>query len=277
MRLLLVVSSFSFGIARAQEQPPPGPTKTQQPPRLGRGGATFDSTATLDAMAQELTLDDQQHGQIKVLFDEHDKTMQELQAQIVQSPEDMAKLADLRKELETARQGGDRDQMIKMAEKFREFRKESDNKSMPIRAKMAEAREQLRTGIIGVLRDDQKKKFDAAWETHVTKTHRGYSGRLRNAQSLRAIVFRLRDMTSDQKTRIDEFFAQYKAMEGDPNNKPDVKAKAERKLYDDVLGALTTEQREKVESQLSGRPRARGPMLPGQGGAPEPPATSQPT
>jgi hypothetical protein len=229
-------------------------------------------------MSKDLTLDDMQAGQIKVMFDQHDKTFQELQEQLAQRPEDTAKMAALREELKVARESGDRDQMLQISEKFREFRKESDNRSIPIRGKMAEAREQLRTGIIGVLRDDQKKKFDELWETNVTRTARGYQGRMRNPQSLRAMVSRLKDMSSTQKTQVDEFFALYKATIDDPNNKPADRTMAEKRLFDQVLNALTPEQREKVESQLIGRRgrRESGEGRPGEAPDAPPPPTSQP-
>ena len=108
------------------------------------------------------------------------------------------------------------------------------------------------------MRDDQKEKFEKFWVDWTTS--RRPAGPVRSPQALKAMVDKLADLTADQKKQIEEAFAGFKKIvrEDVKEDSPEYRRRT-RQLYEDVMKALTPEQREKISAQLrEGRPDRGG-------------------
>jgi hypothetical protein len=229
---------------------------------FGRGGPRFDPKVELERMTEHLTLDEAQQAGIGKLLEAHGQKLQELRGQFGGGGEMMEKFQAAREAMRDARESGDEAQIAEAQKNMDQLREEARAAMEPARKAREEAQKSLHDGIVAQLRDDQKEKFETHWQERMARQGPGgFRGQMRSPAALKSIVDRLEDLSTEQKTQIEQLFTTFqdesrKAPESDlpgtpPNN-------LNRKLFEDVLNVLTPGQRERVERQLAGRRGNRG-------------------
>jgi hypothetical protein len=268
--LALILSFLPGSRGWAQPATPPdGTSPATSRPAVGtnRDGASrmrLSPDALLGDMKTQLGLDPTQQEKSQKLLDAYQEKMQSLRASYAESAEFRAKMTNIQERMQAARLSQDHDQMVRLSEEVRAIRREQDERLMPFRKQMAQTQEELYRGLRGVLREDQLARFDMIWEDQITFSM-PYGGPRRTPQALRALVRRLPNLGDDQKSQIDQFFEQY--LTSSRGATGEAAKLLEKKLFDDVLGQLTPEQRARIERQLAGRDRPGGPPAPGDGPA----------
>jgi hypothetical protein len=252
------------GEATAPEsQTPPRDGSQESTPQRARGGDPARRAALqerriaqreaqirslVEEMKGEVNLDDAQAEQISAIMLAQEKKLIELwrALQIQSRPDLLEKNREIRQQMLEARAAGDEERMEQLRKRFdEEYLGEIGKFRRPIRRQMREIRsgKKTRLAILPLLREEQVAPFDAFWVEKVAPIQRP----LPSAESLRASLERLTDLTPVQKQRVDALFREY---ESDRLNPPEGQfgwAVVLKQLYDDVYGVLTEDQRAVVQ------------------------------
>lgn len=253
--------------AGEQKAPPKAPdVKRERPPRMMGG--------PLGAMFDELNLDAAQQDRMKEIMEEHRKREYDIRTSFRPSPEIAEKMAAIRDEMRTAREAGDQQKLAELRDSLRDIQQQRESEMQPMRDQLEQSQQLLHDDIAGMLRDDQKAEFERVWEDRMAGPM--FGGRVRTAHALRSSVKRLKGLTSEQEKKIDALFEahqkalreQAEASRGRGAERKGIETNLAqdqlvRKLYDDVLGVLTPEQRSKIEAEFKSRERVPAMHLPG--------------
>jgi len=265
---------MAVGVCLGQEKPagekkaPPQATEVQQepPPRMMGG--------PLGAMFEEMKLDAAQQDRVKEIMEEHRKREYDIRTSFRPSTEIGEKMAAIRDEMRQAREAGDQEKLVELRNSLRDIQQQREAEMQPMRDQLEKSQQQLHDDIAGILRDDQKAQFEQIWEDRMAGPM--FGGRTRGAHALRSSIKRLKGLTSEQEKKIDALFEAYQQAVREQADAPrgqGARPKAietslaqeqlVKKLYDDVLGVLSPEQREKIEAEFKSRERGQGMHLPG--------------
>jgi hypothetical protein len=253
LSVLVILAADTLCPAQA---PPVSPTPTSAPGIEKRNSRSFrpeDPTMLTERMTKELSLDAaQQEAVAKVLKDHQTHIITLRQSMQSQPTEGYDKMREIAQEMRTAREAGDTARVTELSQQMRVLREEQQARLAPMRQQMMESQERLHGDLLAVLRDDQKEGFEKLWEQQLARRP-AYRGPERSPQTLKTLVDRLPAMSLEQKQGIDQLFRRHQDAEktlekGSPAEKALV-----TKLYDDVIGVLTPDQRALLEGQLAGR------------------------
>lgn len=270
----LLISQYAMG--QSPEGAPGEPAKVEsaapnRPPARPLHG--MDPTGMLDALTTELQLDETQRQQALSLLTDYRTKQIEVRKSLRPQPEASDRTRQLLSEMRAAQQAGDKDKIKQLSDELRAIRETQNAQIAPMRQQLQDLQDTLHTDLKGILRPDQHEKFESIWEERMVR--RGsVRGRMRSPQALRTLVEKLPDVTGEQKQQIDALFKANMEAVREAGSNHVAKEKANAKLYDDVLAALTPEQRDTVNKQLEGRgrPPRKSDQPEGQpGGEPAPP------
>lgn len=119
---------------------------------------------------------------------------------------------------------------------------------------LREEEQKLHDRISGLLREDQKAKFEQYWDNQLVGRYKR-QGPTRNPRALKTFVERLPSYTSQQREYVEALFKAYQAEERDLKPGDDRKPawmKRTEKLYDEVYAVLSDEQKKAVDEKLQG-------------------------
>lgn len=261
----------------AQEPPTKGPAV---PPAASDKGnrRTFhpeDPKFLLEKMTAELKLDETQQQAVSKVLKDHMAYMNELRQSAQAQPSDgYQKMRAVSDELRAAREANDTEKVRQLSEQLRQLGQEQQARMAPLRQKMAESQEKLRSELMAALREDQKSAFEKFWDERMARRS-PYRGPERSAQTLKSMTDRLPALSAEQSKQIEQLFRQHaEAVKTSPKGSAAEKLLV-NKLYDGVMAVLTPKQRSLLESQLNGPRRstlATHPAPTPTGSNPPPPA-----
>jgi hypothetical protein len=243
-------------------QPPAGgPERGHRPQddrELGRPRLPGGWSQMLERMAKELNLDEAQLAKAETILKAQEEKSQAIYKDFVPTPEEQQKLEGLRQARREARRAGSAEEEARVAEEMRKVQEARQARLAPMQEKLVAIEKEEHDGLLAVMRDDQKEKFEIFWADWTIS--RRPAGPVRSPQALKAMTDKLADLTADQKKQIEEAFAGFKkaVREDAKEDSPEYRRRT-RQLYEDVIKALTPEQREKISAQLrEGRPDRGG-------------------
>lgn len=265
----------------AQEPPAKGPSA---PPAAAdkRNRRTFhpeDPNFLLEKMTAELKLDETQQEAVSKILKDHMASMTELRQSAQSQPsEGYQKMREVSDELRAAREANDMDKVRQLSEQLRQLGQEQQARLAPLRQKMAESQDKLRSDLITVLHDDQKSGFEKLWDERMARRS-PYRGPERSAQTLKSMTDRLPALSAEQSQQIEQLFRQHAEAAKSTKKGSAAEKLLVNKLYDGVMAVLTPQQRSLLESQLNGPRRSAlaAHPAPTPAGSNTPPPAPKPT
>lgn len=202
-------------------------------------------------LTEELKLDQEQDAAVRRIFEENRRKMDQLREQFRPAPETTERLAELRSVMWEARQSGDKDKVQEARNEMRTIQEELRQKRAPMREKREAVQKELYENLLAVMGEGQKERFEELWRQWTEP--RRFGGPMRSPRALRKVVEKLPDLTEEQEQKTEELFAKYKEAARDLEKDRSTQEKLTKKLYDEVIGLLTPQQKEAVETKLYGR------------------------
>ncbi len=234
---------------------PPTPQEVRDRMRASRTEPSM-SSGMVDRIKTELKLDASQISQIDQLVAENEKLMVALRDQMKMPPESIEAMTRLREELNKAQEANDQAKLKETGDKMQQMRTEFTERTKPVRERMTNMQNQFRDKMRGVLREDQREGFDRIW---LDRNSGDMRSRMRqNPRMLKAMVDRVPELTSEQKTQIDDLFKQHNEAEKGLKDRA-AREQASQRIYDAVMTILTPAQRAELDSRMSGRRDAKKP------------------
>jgi Spy/CpxP family protein refolding chaperone len=212
----------------------------------------------LERMTKELNLDEAQRAKAETILKAQEEKSQAVYKDLMPTPEEQQKLEGLRQARREARRAGNAEEEARVAEEMRKVQQARQARLTPMQERLAAIEKEEHDSLLAVMRDDQKEKFEKFWADWMTS--RRPAGPVRSPQALKAMIDKLANLTAEQKKQIEEAFAGFKktVREDVKEDSPEYRQRT-RQLYEDVMKALTPEQREKILAQLrEGRPDRGG-------------------
>lgn len=270
----LVLFVFSCACI-AQETPTSGPSgkaekadKSADRETRGRMGRSLsglgNSRVLKEKMTKRLALDEGQQAEFDRLLEAYEAEYRKIRSEFGQTPEYREKMLAVRDAMREARESGDKQKMDDATQRAAKLRDEHRARKEAAGERMESAKRELHDNVLSTLRDDQKVEFEKLWSEYFARRERQRSP-ARNPAALRAMISRLDDVTPEQKERIEAFYKQHRSDEQDLITRlrsadrkldrakvTDEREKIRKKLFDNVLAVLTTEQRKKIEARLNG-------------------------
>ena len=244
-----------------------------------RAGVQF-AEQLRDAVKADLKLDETQQPAVSKLFEDHLVALRklgEVEPDKAPSEEAAAKLRDLERQVQEARDKGDREQARELARQLRELR---DQAQGPKAAEVTRREDELIKAVSAVLKDDQVAQFQKLAQKLRAQSAGGGPG-MRLMRGVRQALTQL-ELSDEQRTSIGKTVRETVRGATQPGGEPldeaklleRVRADLEKEVGAELAGKFTTaleKAMQEVQAQDEGatsRPaRKRGPG----NDAPEPP------
>ncbi len=227
----------------------------ERPASVYRLGLYRDTQEQLEDMKVAVGLDGVQEKEIgdalKAFEAKRDEIHKEFSAQ---SPDEQDKIRAIREARVKAHADQDHEALKKSEDELaalrvaRRERYEAGNKLI------REQEKSLHDRIAGLLREDQKAKFEQYWEDQLASRYQR-QGPTRHPRALKTFVERLPSFTEQQRDYVEALFKAYQAEQRNLKPGEDRKPnwiKRTEKLYDDVYAVLSDEQKKEVDEKLQG-------------------------
>lgn len=249
--------------------------------RMMRRGPSWMMPGAIEQLLDSLKLDDAQRKTIDAkVADLREQNREKMRASRM-SPEQMTKMREMQEQMRAARDSQD-------TAKMEELRGEMMKIMAAQRQANEQAEQELHDAIKAELRPDQVEAFDKKWSEGAGAGMRGMmGGRGQSVRELRRAVMGL-DLQPDQKTKIDEIFAESrkatKTVPGAPGGAGGDGPEAVKALREKIDAVLTDPQKAELDKKLTemgGRRRGPGrrpgpPGGMGDDGVPPPPEPENP-
>lgn len=239
--------------------------------RMMRRGPNWMMPGAVEQLLDSLKLDDAQRKTIDAKVSEIQEQNREKMRAARMSPEQMQKMREMQEQMRAARDSQDKAKMD-------ELRGEMMKVMAAQREASTQAEQQLHDAIKAELKPEQVEQFEKAWSEGPAGGMRGMMmGRGQSMRDMRRAVMTL-DLQPDQKTKIDEIFAEARKSDraaaggpggpGGPGGDDPASMKALREKIDAVLTDTQKAEFEKKLSEMGGRRRGPG-RRPGPPGGPD--------
>jgi len=256
--LLSLTPALTTALALAQ------PATTAPAPRpdagLSRPGriAPDEHMLYFESMKTAVGMDAEQAEKLKGLLKSADDDFRAARTDMIPTPEVRARMSDTIKEIEAAKKAGDSQKELALIEERTQIIKTMIAKRQDMIERMKQRDDMLMREISEILRPEQHEAFRSFWPVRNPAARNlqpdPYDGLIRSPVALKAAVDRLGDVTSDQKSQIEDAFkAHQEAGRSTTQAAEQAKAAGLRKLYNDVFAVLTDGQGQRVKQELMPR------------------------
>ncbi len=264
---ITLVLGICVGLSPAAAQQPPGRASEKEqaepkarergdrPVSVYRLGLYRDPQQQLDDMKEAVGLDAAQQKEVEDALTAYVSKRDEIHKQYsAQPPDEQAKIQAIREARVKAHAEQDHAALKKADEDLNALRTIRREKYEIGNKLIREEESKLHDQILGLLREDQKAKFEQYWEEQLVSRYQR-QGPTRHPRALKTFVERLPSYTQQQREYVEALFKEYQAeqrnLKPGEDRKP-IWTKRTEKLYDDVYAVLSDEQKKEVDEKLQG-------------------------